>query len=352
MSQGEPEKTNAAVLPDARSEPTGFSEKSCISRFCLRADNLPSGLLSTPTAHFVISRAVGTSGDAFHPVFQSQAAAKSTSPVWPPVELPLLTLCNGNLDISLRVEIWNKHKLIGQAVRTGREFQSGLVVPLASLPASGRKCGTLQVVEWDVVKIPTFLEYIRGGANILMTVAIDWTASNGDPRTPESLHYNCPGRYNEYQQAILSVGSILEEYDSDKMLPVRLCCGLAFPDLRCRLVYFGRETELRFHYFFLASVHLSCFPAKFLCQLSLSPSGRRSEIDLAARLARSEPYRRCARSVLDRPEQRRSLRAHELQPGHQRSSGAGQAIAGREPVQGNGGLLYSPNADGWRYHGH
>jgi Copine len=46
--------------------------------------------------------------------------------------------------------------------------------------------------------------------------------SNGDPSSDSSLHYLDPSHrvLNQYQQAILNIGSILEEYDSDKRFPV------------------------------------------------------------------------------------------------------------------------------------
>ena len=70
----------------------------------------------------------------------------------------------------------------------------------------------------------TFLDYIRGGCQIALNVAIDFTTSNGDPNLPESLHYRGPAGardyLNEYERAVLSVGRILQEYDSDKKIPV------------------------------------------------------------------------------------------------------------------------------------
>jgi hypothetical protein len=57
-----------------------------------------------------------------------------------------------------------------------------------------------------------------GGCEIGLTVAIDFTGSNGDPRMPDSLHFIHPSgeRLNDYEQAIIQVGQILETYDSDK----------------------------------------------------------------------------------------------------------------------------------------
>jgi hypothetical protein len=54
-------------------------------------------------------------------------------------------------------------------------------------------------------------------------VAIDFTASNGDPSMPISLHHidsSGLGRLNEYQQAIAEVGRVIEQYDTDKMFAV------------------------------------------------------------------------------------------------------------------------------------
>lgn len=51
-----------------------------------------------------------------------------------------------------------------------------------------------------------------------LTVAIDYTASNGEPTQPGSLH--AMGAQNQYENAIFHVGSVVEPYDSDKMFPV------------------------------------------------------------------------------------------------------------------------------------
>lgn len=65
---------------------------------------------------------------------------------------------------------------------------------------------------------PSFLDYLRSGWQINLHVAIDFTASNGESSQPSSLHYL--GAFNQYEQAISSVGSILEVYDNDRSFPV------------------------------------------------------------------------------------------------------------------------------------
>lgn len=63
----------------------------------------------------------------------------------------------------------------------------------------------------------TFLDYLDNGFEMSFMVAVDFTASNGNPRLPDSLHYiDHSGRPNAYQKAILEVGEVLQCYDSDR----------------------------------------------------------------------------------------------------------------------------------------
>ena len=53
-----------------------------------------------------------------------------------------------------------------------------------------------------------------------MSVAVDFTASNGEISSPLSLHYRNPtGQLNQYETALMSVSSILVNYDSDQLIP-------------------------------------------------------------------------------------------------------------------------------------
>lgn len=45
------------------------------------------------------------------------------------------------------------------------------------------------------------------------TVAIDFTGSNGNPASPNSLHYINPYQPNQYVAAIQAVGEIIQDYD-------------------------------------------------------------------------------------------------------------------------------------------
>lgn len=61
-------------------------------------------------------------------------------------------------------------------------------------------------------------------------MAIDFTGSNGDPKSPQSLHYISPQGVNEYLSAIWSVGNVIQDYDryvqyvTQNFFSVYQCC--------------------------------------------------------------------------------------------------------------------------------
>ena len=61
------------------------------------------------------------------------------------------------------------------------------------------------------------MDYATSNAfHISLTVAVDYTSSNGDPRAPESLHYL--HGLNRYATAVKDVAEVLSKYDSDNKI--------------------------------------------------------------------------------------------------------------------------------------
>ena len=77
---------------------------------------------------------------------------------------------------------------------------------------------TLVVDNFQVRVKPSFVDYLRSGWQVSLTVAIDYTASNGEIRDPNSLHALGPN--NQYESAIYNVGKVVEPYDATRMFPV------------------------------------------------------------------------------------------------------------------------------------
>ena len=59
-----------------------------------------------------------------------------------------------------------------------------------------------------------------GGTEISFTMAIDYTASNGNPADPRSLHYVDPTgvELNDYAKAMSGIGRVLEFYGERKAM--------------------------------------------------------------------------------------------------------------------------------------
>ena len=94
--------------------------------------------------------------------------------------------------------------------------------PLINIKDKGTRIAlsgnTSASISFEAIKNYTFLDYIRGGMQINLTVAIDFTGSNGDPTKPNSLHY-LGTNSNSYEIAISSCGNIVAYYDYDQLFP-------------------------------------------------------------------------------------------------------------------------------------
>lgn len=78
------------------------------------------------------------------------------------------------------------------------------------------KVATLVAYKLNVVKEATFLDYLKGGCRLTMSIAVDFTSSNGDPRVPGTHHYVDPNHPNNYETAIRMACNVVENYVSEK----------------------------------------------------------------------------------------------------------------------------------------
>ncbi|KAM8731211.1 copine-3-like isoform 1-T1 [Acanthopagrus schlegelii] len=165
---------------------------------------------------------------------RTEVVKNNLNPVWRPFRIPLQALCGGDVEKSIKVDCYDynnsgSHDFIGSFQTTLSQVQQSSQSFAAEFDCINSKkkqkkkgyknSGVIIIKKCMVVKEYTFLDYIMGGCQINFTIAIDFTGSNGDPRYPQSLHYINPHGYNEYLAAIWSVGSVIQDYDSDKMFP-------------------------------------------------------------------------------------------------------------------------------------
>ena len=96
---------------------------------------------------------------------------------------------------------------------------SGPLAPLINVNTPLRLQSNLNaMINIDAIKNYSFIDYLRGGMQINLTVAIDFTGSNGPPNMPNSLHY-LGAKENQYETAIKACGNIVAYYDYDQKFP-------------------------------------------------------------------------------------------------------------------------------------
>lgn len=160
-------------------------------------------------------------------VYQTEVVSKNLNPQFQPFDLNLGKLCNGDIDLPIVVEIWD-HKskgpdqLIGTTQFTISEVNGGKKE--FKFTDARKKKGNLGILIFDSFKVndkPQFIDYIKGGTQLALHIAVDFTISNGDPNRKDSLHcYDDLSGMNAYQKAISATSEILLNYDHDKMVPM------------------------------------------------------------------------------------------------------------------------------------
>ena len=65
----------------------------------------------------------------------------------------------------------------------------------------------------------TFVDYLKAGVQIGLSIAIDFTGSNGNCNDPRSLHFIGGNEPNQYERAIYACGNIVAYYDYDQLFP-------------------------------------------------------------------------------------------------------------------------------------
>ncbi|XP_064225997.1 copine-7 isoform X3 [Aotus nancymaae] len=164
-------------------------------------------------------------------VYRTEVVKNDLNPVWEPFKVSLSSLCSCEETRPLKCLVWDydsrgKHDFIGEFSTTFEEMQKASGEGQAQWDCVNPKykqkrrnyknSGVVVLADLKFHRVYSFLDYIMGGCQIHFTVAIDFTASNGDPRNSCSLHYINPYQPNEYLKALVCVGEICQDYDSDK----------------------------------------------------------------------------------------------------------------------------------------
>jgi len=154
---------------------------------------------------------------SFLPVYQSESIRCNKGIIkWHYVKIPTATLFRDDETKPLKIELYEysskgNHKFLG--------FNVFKFADLSWNYSWNSPIGKIEFKDVIVEKRSSFLDYMFGGCEICLAIAIDFTSSNGDPSSKTSLHYT-ESATNPYMKAIKAIGNILQVYDSDKNIPV------------------------------------------------------------------------------------------------------------------------------------
>ena len=244
-------------------------------------DGLGFGLINRSDPFFEILRArrEAQGHTVWDAVYRSTALDNNLNPFWPDLFLDL-DLLGTDIEQAFRISVWDenksgKHELIGSVdltlqhlvntvnetdfqgtskndttksftLKNGDEETGKLLVVKAEVTGVSPPLREVQSVEaaepetfsralhvdnaksaMDESKLlvamePTFVNYVAGGCELRVIVAIDCTKSNGNPEDVTSLHHfkDDDDRRNDYEEALHSICSCLSKFDSDQQYPV------------------------------------------------------------------------------------------------------------------------------------
>jgi hypothetical protein len=210
------------------------------------------GMFGKSDPFFELSRKQNSAGGlTWDNIFRSNVVKNNLNPEWDNAIVELATLCDAELDRPILVSVFDfeksgKHVPMGSFETSVTALQKAEQTREAfKLKNKGKDVGTITVVNASVDGVkevsermanvalaapapgvapfvpnqPNFVDYVSGGLDLNVTVAIDFTGSNGDPRKPRTLHYLGETK-NSYEKAISAIVGILSDYDSDQMFPV------------------------------------------------------------------------------------------------------------------------------------
>uniref|UniRef100_A0A8C9SK62 Copine-3 n=1 Tax=Scleropages formosus TaxID=113540 RepID=A0A8C9SK62_SCLFO len=166
-------------------------------------------------------------------VHRTEVIKNNLNPSWKKFSVSLQTFCNSDMNKPIKVTCYDKDEdtssdMIGEFTCTAvqlLEARDHVVTFDCVHPDKKQKkknyknSGIIKIKSCKIEADYSFLDYVMGGCQINFTVGIDFTGSNGDPRSPDSLHYMNPNGMNQYLTALWSVGQVVQDYDSDKLFP-------------------------------------------------------------------------------------------------------------------------------------
>ncbi|KAL9834902.1 LOW QUALITY PROTEIN: copine-1 [Geothlypis trichas] len=167
---------------------------------------------------------------AWQLVYRAEVIKNLTS-CWRKFSVPLQTFCGG--DLTNLSSAGGKSTLFSSSDSGQMEYEC--IHPEKKQKKNNYKnSGIIRIKSCKIETEYSFLDNVMGGCQINFIVGVDFTASSGDPNSPDSFHYVSPDGISQYLIAIWSVGSVVQNYDTYVMILTDLVsmsdiCDKLFP---------------------------------------------------------------------------------------------------------------------------
>ena len=174
-------------------------------------------LLSKKTLCYLIKNMGTQSSPSNSSIYKSEAVSGERSITFNQIDIPMMFLSSdSNYDSNfISIEIHDVHR----KTKIGEQM-----FPVSSLLGKDIRIDIGEsnyfILKCSLAKEYTFLDYLRGGMQIALSIGIDFTSSNGNWQDPKSLHFIGSEEKNAYEKAIRSCGDIVAYYDYDQLFPV------------------------------------------------------------------------------------------------------------------------------------
>ena len=153
-------------------------------------------------------------------LFTSEVIKNTLDPCWKTIRLPV------SESFIIHCFDWEKigrPELIGNCQVKLEDIKDGYQIELIN--KHKKKSGTLKFANIKILQTYSFLDYLSAGTQLSISIAIDYTGSNGAVTDKSSLHYigtkeRPSAQMTEYEHAMSSIGGVLEYYDKDRLFPV------------------------------------------------------------------------------------------------------------------------------------
>ncbi|KAJ6241531.1 copine-8 [Anaeramoeba flamelloides] len=154
-------------------------------------------------------------------VHETEVIPKSQDPEWASFEIMSYDLCNCEYDREILIECFDKKKkgkpnLIGVVVTTLLSLMNENLEIFALVDPKKKKkksnLGLLELSNFTEKQTHSLLDFLSSNIDLSIAIGVDFTISNGQPNIPKSLHYINPPNYNQYEQTIVTLCEVLNQY--------------------------------------------------------------------------------------------------------------------------------------------